>query len=52
MITFNNIPNTIRTPGVLAEIDDSMALTGLTASPHKLLIIGQKNVYTDNRNLV
>jgi phage tail sheath gpL-like len=40
MITFNNIPDTIRTPGVFAEIDNSRALQGLVANPHKVLIIG------------
>lgn len=42
MITFNNIPDTIRTPGAYAEIDNSRALQGLVANPHKALIIGQK----------
>lgn len=41
-ISFNNIPKTIRTPGVYAEIDNSRALTGLFAIPHKVLILGQK----------
>lgn len=41
-ITFNNIPKTIRTPGVYAEVDNSRALTGLAAIPHKVLILGQK----------
>ena len=41
-IGFNNIPDTIRTPGTYAEIDNSRALTGLAANPHKVLIVGQK----------
>jgi phage tail sheath gpL-like len=41
-ISFNNIPNTIRTPGVYTEIDNSRALKGLIANPHRALIIGQK----------
>lgn len=47
-ITFNNVPTTIRTPGTYAEIDNSRALQGLVANPHKALIIGQKNVDTNN----
>jgi len=42
MIVFNNIPATIRTPGVYTEIDNSRALKGLVANPHKVLIIGEK----------
>ena len=42
MITFNNIPTTLRTPGVYTEIDNSRALKGLLQNPHKALIIGQK----------
>jgi phage tail sheath gpL-like len=42
MIVFNNIPATIRTPGVFTEIDNSRALKGLVANPHKVLIIGEK----------
>ena len=41
-ISFNNIPDTIRTPGTYAEIDNSRALQGLAQIPHKVLIIGQK----------
>lgn len=41
-ITFNNIPTTVRTPGVYVEIDNSRALQGLVANPHKALIIGQR----------
>jgi len=40
-ISFNNIPTTIRTPGIYTEIDNSRALQGLTANPHKVLILGQ-----------
>lgn len=40
-ISFNNIPDTMRTPGVYTEIDNSRALQGLSANPHKALIIGQ-----------
>lgn len=39
-IQFNNIPDSIRTPGVYVEIDNSRALKGLYANPHKALIIG------------
>ena len=42
MIVFNNIPNTIRTPGVYNEVDNSRALKGLFPNPHKALLIGQK----------
>ncbi len=41
-ISFNNIPNTVRTPGTYTEIDNSRALQGLAQNPHKVLIIGQK----------
>ena len=41
-ISFNNIPNTVRTPGAYSEVDNSRALKGLVANPHKVLIIGQK----------
>lgn len=41
-ITFNNIPDTIRTPGAYVEIDNSRALKGLVQNPHKVLILGQK----------
>ncbi|MCK5600435.1 phage tail sheath subtilisin-like domain-containing protein [Candidatus Pacearchaeota archaeon] len=42
MISFNNIPDTVRTPGVFAEVDNSRALTGLVPNPHKVLMIGEK----------
>lgn len=41
-ISFNNIPTSIRTPGVYVEIDNSRALKGLISNPHKVLILGQK----------
>ncbi len=42
-IKFNQIPDTVRTPGVYVEIDNSRALGNrLLAIPHKALIIGQK----------
>ena len=41
-IAFNNIPDTIRTPGTYTEIDNSRALQGLAANPHKILVLGQK----------
>jgi len=41
-ISFNNIPDTVRTPGAYVEIDNSRALKGLVQNPHKALIIGQK----------
>ncbi len=40
-ISFNNVPDSIRTPGVNTEVDNSRALQGLVANPHKALIIGQ-----------
>ncbi len=39
-ISFNNIPDTLRTPNVYVEIDNSRALKGLVQNPHKALIIG------------
>ena len=42
-ISFNSIPESIRTPGVWAEIDNSQALGNrLVQNPHKALIIGQR----------
>jgi len=41
-ISFNNIPDTIRTPNVYMEVDNSRALKGLVQNPHRALIIGQK----------
>lgn len=48
MISFNNIPNTIRTPGAYVEIDNSRAIKGLIANPHKVLILGQKHITEGN----
>lgn len=42
MISFNNIPTSIRTPGAYVEVDNSRALQGLVQNPHKALIIGQR----------
>lgn len=42
MISFNNIPNTKRIPGVYTEVDNSRALQGLSVNPYKALIIGTK----------
>jgi phage tail sheath gpL-like len=41
-ISFNNIPTNTRTPGVYVEVDNSRALQGLAANPHKALIVGTK----------
>ncbi len=41
-ISFNNIPSTVRTPNVFAEIDNSRALQGLAQNPHRALLIGTK----------
>lgn len=41
MISFNNVPDTIRTPGTYAEVDPSRALQGLVSNPHKALVLGQ-----------
>jgi len=41
-ISFNNIPDTIRTPGTYAEVDPSRALKGLVSNPHKVIVLGQK----------
>jgi phage tail sheath gpL-like len=41
-ISFNNIPTTVRTPGIYAEVDNSRALQGLAQNPHKVLMLGQK----------
>jgi len=41
MISFNNIPDSIRTPGAYNEIDNSRALQGLIQNPHRALILGQ-----------
>lgn len=41
MVTFNNIPTTIRLPGQYTEVDNSRALKGTASNPHKVLILGQ-----------
>jgi phage tail sheath gpL-like len=51
MISFNNVPDTIRTPGAYIEIDNSRALKGLIANPHKVLILGQKHKTAGNASL-
>lgn len=43
MISFNNIPENIRTPGSYVEVDNSRALQNLLPNPHKALIIAQKH---------
>lgn len=43
-IAFNNIPTTIRTPGAYTEVDSSRALKGLVQNPHRVLIIGERNI--------
>lgn len=42
MISFNQIPVTIRTPGQYIEFDNTRALGGLPAINHKILVIGQR----------
>jgi phage tail sheath gpL-like len=42
MISFNNIPIDIRTPGHYIEFDNSRAVQGLPAIRHKILVIGQR----------
>jgi phage tail sheath gpL-like len=42
-ISFNNIPENIRTPGTYIEVDNSRALKGLIGNPHKVLILGQRH---------
>ena len=42
MISFNNIPITLRTPGQFIEFDNSRAMRGLPVLMHKVLVIGQK----------
>lgn len=46
-LAFNNIPNTIRTGGVFTEVDNSRALRGLVANPHRALILGQMQATGD-----
>lgn len=42
MISFNQIPIDLRTPGVYIEVDPSAAFRGLSGIPTRLLVIGQK----------
>lgn len=42
MISFNQIPIDIRTPGHYIEFDNSRAMQGLPAIRHKILVIGQR----------
>jgi len=42
MLSFNQIPIDIRTPGQFLEFDTSRAVQGLPAIKHKILVIGQK----------
>lgn len=42
-ISHNEIPNTIRTPLVYIEIDNSQAVTGTPSPLHKTLLIAHKN---------
>lgn len=39
-ISFNFIPNLLRTPGAFIEFDASRAVTGLAALPNRVLLIG------------
>lgn len=41
-ISLNGIPDSIRTPGQYIGINNSRAVSGAPAKPHKCLIIGQK----------
>ena len=40
MISLNQIPANLRTPGAYVEIDNSKAISGLPAAPRKILLIG------------
>lgn len=42
MLSFNQIPIDIRTPGQFLEFDTSRAVQGLPAIKHKILVIGQR----------
>lgn len=42
MISFNQIPINLRTPGVYVEFDNSNAVKGLPGMPYKALLIGQR----------
>ena len=41
-ISFNFIPNLLRTPGAFVEFDSSRAVTGLAALPNRVLLIGSR----------
>jgi phage tail sheath gpL-like len=41
-ISFDLIPNNIRTPGAFFEIDNTRALKGLPGMPCRIMVIGQK----------
>ncbi len=41
-ISFNSIPNAIRTPGVYVEIDNSRAFQGLNVQLQRILVFGQR----------
>ena len=41
-ISFNNIPSTIRVPGVYSEVDNAQAVSGLQFIPYRRLLLGQK----------
>lgn len=43
MISFNDIPSTIRPPLVYIEIDNSAAVTGTPPTLHKTLLLGLRN---------
>jgi len=42
MLTFNQIPINIRTPGQYVEFDNTRANQGLPAIQHKILVLGQR----------
>lgn len=42
MISYNAIPIDIRTPGHYIEFDNTRAMQGLPAMPHKILVTGQR----------
>lgn len=42
MLSFNQIPIDIRTPGQYIEFDNSRAVQGLPGQPHKILVVGQR----------
>lgn len=41
-ISFNQIPATIRVPGVYTEVDNSQAISGPQFTPYRRLLLGQK----------